>query len=90
MMYSQSLILSLFTILASFGLCFGSYLEERHYLTNHQPYNERLVKAKHEQFSFMARAHHPSIEPSPQSHNTVNVNDYGAKSNDGQVDNEVI
>jgi hypothetical protein len=84
-MYSQSLVLSLFIILVSFGLCFGSYLEE----TNDQHYNERMMKTKHQQFHVMKKAHHRSIAPSQSHHNMVNVDNYGAIANDGRVDNKV-
>lgn len=73
-MYPQSLVLSLFTILVSFGLCFGSYIVE----TNYQ----------NEQFGFMKRANHQSHAPL-QSKEIINVDDYEAKANDGQIDNEV-
>ncbi|XP_004499889.1 polygalacturonase QRT2 [Cicer arietinum] len=74
-MYPQSLVLSLFTILVSFGLCFGSYIVE----TNYQ----------NEQFGFMKRANHQSHAPL-QSKEIINVDDYEAKANDGQIDNEAF
>lgn len=80
--------LQIFTILVSFGLCFASYLEETHFQTNHKLYNGRFMNPKYEQFGVMARTHRPPIAPY-RSQKIVNVNDYGAKANDGQIDNEV-
>ncbi|CAI8596152.1 unnamed protein product [Vicia faba] len=67
----------IFTILVSFSLCFASYLEQTHFQT------------KYEQFGVMARTYHPSIAPS-RSQKMINVNDYGARANDGQIDNKAF
>lgn len=79
----------IFTILVSFGLCFASYIEETHFQTNHKLYNGRFMNPKYEQFGAKARPYRPSIAPT-RSQKTVNVNDYGARANDGQIDNKVL
>ncbi|KAK7271574.1 hypothetical protein RJT34_27596 [Clitoria ternatea] len=89
-MSPQSVAISLFTIMfVSFGLCLGSYLEDTYLLTNYQ--HERLMKQNKEHFSTMKRAHQSTpLSPSTRPHRIVNVDDYGAKANDGRDDTQAF
>ncbi|XP_061348243.1 polygalacturonase-like [Gastrolobium bilobum] len=83
-MSQPSVVLSVFIIFVSFGLCFGSYIANTQHQNNHRSYTEpgRLTKPKHEEFGIMKRGGRST--PSSRSHRrTVNVDDYGAKANDG-------
>lgn len=74
------------TILVSFGMCFGSYLEDTYHLTNYQRYS---MKPNYKHFGIMmTRAYGSTLSTRPQR--KVNVDDYGAKSNDGRDDTKVI
>ncbi|RDX91646.1 hypothetical protein CR513_26341, partial [Mucuna pruriens] len=85
-MSPQSVSLSLFiTMFVSFGVCFGSFLEDTYHLTNYQRYS---MKPNNEHFGIMARAH--GSTPSTRSQRRINVDDYGAKSNDGRDDTEAF
>lgn len=86
---SSHLSLLFMLLLVSFALCFGSHIEETHHQTNHQHYTGGMLMKpiRHEHFGIMTRAY--GSTPSPRSQRTVNVEDYGAKANDGKEDTKV-
>ncbi|TKY49602.1 Polygalacturonase protein [Spatholobus suberectus] len=85
-MSPQSVALSLFiTMFVSFGVCFGSYLEDTYHLTNYQRYS---IKPNNEHFGIMTRAY--GSTPYTRFQGRINVDDYGAKANDGRDDTEAF
>ncbi|KAH1137418.1 hypothetical protein AAZX31_10G084100 [Glycine max] len=85
-MSPQSVALSLFiTMFVSFGVCFGSFLEDTYHLTNYQRYS---MKPNNEHFGIMTRAY--GSTPSTRSQRRINVDDYGAKTIDGRDDTEAF
>ncbi|KAE9621498.1 putative polygalacturonase [Lupinus albus] len=83
-MSPQSIVLSLFIVFLSFGLCFGFYTEDKYNQTNYKYYTgpRRLMKQQHEHFGIMRRTH--------RSQGSVNVDDYGAIANDGKDDTKAF
>lgn len=85
-MSPQSVALPFFiTMFVSFGVCFGSFLEDTYHLTNYQRYS---MKPNNEHFGIMTRAY--GSTPSTRSQRRINIDDYGAKASDGRDDTEVI
>ncbi|KAL9321744.1 hypothetical protein ACSQ67_009797 [Phaseolus vulgaris] len=83
----SGVIHSLFiTMFLSFGVCFGSFLEDTYHLTNYQHYS---IKPNNEHFgSIMKRAY--GSTPSARPQRRISVDDFGAKANDGRDDTEAF
>uniref|UniRef100_K7ME93 endo-polygalacturonase n=1 Tax=Glycine max TaxID=3847 RepID=K7ME93_SOYBN len=85
-MSPQSVALPFFiTMFVSFGVCFGSFLEDTYHLTNYQRYS---MKPNNEHFGIMTRAY--GSTPSTRSQRRINIDDYGAKASDGRDDTEAF
>ncbi|XP_061354033.1 polygalacturonase QRT2-like [Gastrolobium bilobum] len=81
-MSQQSLVLSFFFMFVSFGLSFGSYMENTRYRTSYPRYTwpGRLVTPNHEHSGLANWADRYTL--SALSQRMVIVDDYGAKPND--------
>ncbi|KAK7401278.1 hypothetical protein VNO78_12636 [Psophocarpus tetragonolobus] len=84
-MSPQSAFPSLFIALfVSFGVCFGSFLEDTYHLNNYHSYS---LKPNH-QFGIITKAYVST--PSTRSKGIINVDDYGGKTNDKKDNTEAF